>query len=131
MPKISVKDAGDLCGASMAYDTKYKVCGYLASLKAPPSGTLWRQVISMDAVDNAVIMDLRVATSFTNGPAGQQPVAVLPKMVNVTAGDDFSARYFYDGTCENADCTTMLFKSLDVQPSFKNELVLVFNDPRL
>ena len=79
----------------MALDDKYKVCGYLASLKRQETGNLWRQVINLNVVDKAVNADLQVTISNTNG----QDVRVLPKMVNVTQGDDFSARYFYDGKC--------------------------------
>ena len=66
IPKISVKDDGEVCQMSMPFDEKYKVCAFLTSLQVPESGQLWRHVVSIDAVDKAVIVDLRVSTSYTN-----------------------------------------------------------------
>ena len=51
-------------------------------------------------------------------------------MTNVSSGDDLTMRYLYDGKCEDDSCTSILFKKLEMQPKYKNDMLLLFNDPR-
>ena len=54
-------------------------------------------------------------------------------MVNISAGDDFSKRYFYTGKCvhsANGECKTLKFNHVKLTAPHPAKLLVVVNDQR-
>ena len=112
------------CKGNMEVDSFLKFCGYnnlwdMAGFQHDAPGLYRHVLLDVRTNDNACAAESCEYDLVYRADAGS--VTMLPQIVNVTAADDFSKRYFYEARSAGGE----LRQPISIMKGYSNKLLLL------
>ena len=148
------QEQGEFCLLKPTLDLKNKYCAFFGAFDREKlqGGILYQSVVTVknlqnkdekDELKRIKYYDITFHVQYKQSRSllynnlhfvrEMSKVNLLPQIVNITSGDDFSKRYFYDGECiatSNSMCKTLMIKNVKLVTPYAAKFLIVVNDQR-